>query len=159
MAKDKKTALPSSLRSTTPPQTIEGLVTAIASDPSTSSEHVASIKMAAADFMLAAGTGLLQADCVLAVSPRGVLSRISDLISCESFEEHLQAIRLLQRYALRFGCRRPVATPAEQLALRKVFKYRRAYRCTSLNDLLSPRILTAYAGWLRLRLAGPVAAK
>lgn len=152
MAKDKEKAFPSSLRSTTPPQSIEALVTAIADDRKTPPQHLASVKIAAADFILSAGTALLPADCVLAVSPHSVMSRISDLISSESSEEHLHAIRLLQRYALRFGCRRPVATLAEQLALLNGFKYPRAYRCTSLKDILSSRVVTAYIAWLRQRL-------
>jgi hypothetical protein len=139
--------------------TIESLVTAIISDPTTPPGDVASIKMAAADVILSAGTGLLTADCLLAVSPRHVLSRISDLISCESFEEHLQAIHLFQRYALKWGCRPPVSAPRVKIAWLCRFENRETICRTSLVNPLSHEALDAYVAWLRRRRVGTVSAK
>ncbi len=139
--------------------TVESLVTAIVSDPTTPPEDVASIKMAAADVILSAGTGLLTADCLLAVSPRQVLSRITDFVSCESVEEHLQAIHLLQRYALAWGCRPPISAPRVKIAAIYRFEYRKTSCRTSLVNLLSSEVLAAYVAWLRRPLVDPIGTK
>ncbi len=159
MAKNGKMAFSPSPSSTYPPLTIEGMVSAIASDPTVPPAHIASIKMAAADLILCAGTGLIPADCVLAVSARHVMSKISDLISCESVDEHLQAIRLLQRYALTLGCRPPLRALTEKMVSLHGFVYHKARRRTLLVNPPTSRALTAYVAWSRQPLFRPVGTK
>lgn len=135
MGKSKERVFSPSERTAVAPQTLQGAVEEIIAgyrgrmSKADAKEHSQQILLAAADLMLAANTGLLSPDCLLAVTPTEVIEAITPLLAGEPAEEHLDALCALQHHVASLERRSHSAGQVIQTLV----SFRRLYSCRNFS--------------------------